>query len=541
MATYSKNQPIQFTAPDVPCSTFDERCYKQFFFESDTIAFQNLITDGISGNICKNGDFSQANTTNTVNFWDLGIGQGAFSINTTNHNVESFGGSDTYLTKNLPMFVGRTYKVTFTLAGGNGIGTITPVVRGAIIESSGLPRSKPGTYIQYLTSLETGNFALKGESYGGTIDNIIIEELPGEWSARFLKTDNSVVAAFDNNFESANPLIGLVTTHNITGTEIKNYNIDSGTALPLPSCLRIKPYYISENRIQDPGFSQLFTNDDPTNTANHHKWIQQFGSNWTINNGVASCAGFTNANPPQQMVQYMVFNLTGTKAYKVGITVTAISNCQLYLNIDGYGITSLITTPGYYEYTVQVTPNPLFNIYGIIQVIANATSSSAGSVTVDNIFARELNIDDTAISQEFALLQDSDPKFNCTNYITYSCEDNAFGLFFPGHPFIPGFRVESEIKNPSWDEDVEDYRDSKGKWYTIYGASTTRHELCFSQLPEWMHNIVRIARIADKFKVAGKYYKPVKGGYEPEWKDFHKLANSRFQIVDQTEFNVNTY
>lgn len=133
---------------------------------------------------------------------------------------------------------------------------------------------------------------------------------------------------------------------------------------------------------------------------------------------------------------------------------------------------------------------------------------------------------------------------DCTVKLSGTNLDDAFGVNFSTNYYTPFVRVQGQLRTPTYEDDIEDEEDSLGSSKLIYFNSDKIYMLHLYQLPEYLHDFIRLLRGYDTFLIDGNQYL-AKGGYKPEWviqsNKVLDLANVDFNVKQKIELNKNKY
>lgn len=148
---------------------------------------------------------------------------------------------------------------------------------------------------------------------------------------------------------------------------------------------------------------------------------------------------------------------------------------------------------------------------------------------------------DEKICSECFRLQDCTPphrehlKLEWTNNDGDNSE--AFGFNY-AVPFTQSLYIVGGLRNANYSYDEEIFQTSIQERFPIYVAATKVKELWVHELPEYLHDALRLALVHDIFKIDGERFVKLEGEYAPDW----DTPNSMLApvIVNVTKFDQNT-
>lgn len=184
--------------------------------------------------------------------------------------------------------------------------------------------------------------------------------------------------------------------------------------------------------------------------------------------------------------------------------IDSVNNISQYsFNIDPYGLTE-----GCYHLEIYLT--------GTLGLCANDTISLPYLV---------------ASSQQIKLYT-SNP--DCAIQIDWTNNSDIFDFIYctsPGSCGIgQGMRLICLQWKPKYDEDGLIFKDSKSNEHILAAVSNPVYELLIDEVPEFVHNALRLAKLHDTFKINGVQYTTPAKGYNPEWNNLSKFAQVRLEI-----------
>lgn len=260
--------------------------------------------------------------------------------------------------------------------------------------------------------------------------------------------------------------------------------------------------------------------------------IKNFLTLWFFVDWTTSISGATHTTGNTDQLYYTTAGTTQGLTYLVSFTVANMtagsftvkigSSSAFAQTVSANGTYNLLVVSGTGNQWLMFTPTTDFN-----GTILNNVSVRLSPAAVTQ----------TSFSECFSL-RDS---HTCSKRLSWTNDDDAFGVPYGSLSVTNYLRVESERRNPRYPEEQENYVNSSGQKEITYGASEKIWTLLIGEQPEYIHDALRLAKIHDHFYIDGTEYVCMDGDYEPEWKDYPRLnlARSRFEIRKKTENNIN--
>ena len=258
------------------------------------------------------------------------------------------------------------------------------------------------------------------------------------------------------------------------------------------------------------------------------------GAEWSIGSGKATYNGFSDD------AIYQNINLIEGKRYlvKYSIVNAATFNCRIRVDI-GSGV--LIGFTGQWHQAVGTyTEYFISNYTGSFRfdfLVDNQHAGDAATISIDNV---SMGIYECDVSSECVSIADEWP---CTKLMRWigSQDGPAYALGFDWEDGLSfSLRLDMLLRKANYEEEVEDFIDSRGHRSIFIGSSSKTYEVFIDEVPEYIHDAIRIAKLSDYFLIDNVEYRPLKGKYTPEWKDELKWAQSRFEVYLQDENIKNT-
>ena len=122
--------------------------------------------------------------------------------------------------------------------------------------------------------------------------------------------------------------------------------------------------------------------------------------------------------------------------------------------------------------------------------------------------------------------------FPCTVKLAGWNNDNAFGIDFLGLNYNPIVRVDGELTKSFYGGEKINEEDSLGISETLYFKSEDKRNLFLSQLPEYLHNFIRLLIGYDTLQIDEVDYLALDAAYEP---DSERVSGKLVDLTDVTK------
>jgi hypothetical protein len=130
---------------------------------------------------------------------------------------------------------------------------------------------------------------------------------------------------------------------------------------------------------------------------------------------------------------------------------------------------------------------------------------------------------------------------DCTLLFSWTNNDNAFGFEFIDTLFNPIWRGVAKVWKSNYEADKNEYyTDSKGTRIALYVRSVKKKLLTINEVPEYIHDALRLAVKSDNFFVDGIQYVVEDGDYQPTWRNSSENAPVELEIIPYTQNTINT-
>jgi hypothetical protein len=119
----------------------------------------------------------------------------------------------------------------------------------------------------------------------------------------------------------------------------------------------------------------------------------------------------------------------------------------------------------------------------------------------------------------------------CTILLSWTNDENAFGLEYDGLNFEPQLRVKAKLWMPNYPKEKDVFKDNIGN-RTILKSETSKEELLtISEMPEYLHDALAIGVEHDDFYIDGVKYTNEETEYTPKWRKSSQLAPSELAVI----------
>lgn len=270
-------------------------------------------------------------------------------------------------------------------------------------------------------------------------------------------------------------------------------------------------------------------------------WV--LGSAWTIGTYLGSTVATVNGVGVSSILEQnnLANNFSSGLSYTITIQVVNYTRGTATLKLfngatEVFDAGSFTLQPdGYYTVTTGI----LTQNCDIIKI----ESSPFASFSIDVISAViDVDFSNNGLRTDCFKIAES---HECTVKLSGTNLDNAFGINFASNFYNPFVRVQGQLRTPTYEDDSEVEEDSLGVNRMIYFNSNKIYTLHLYQLPEYLHDFIRLLKGYDTFLIDGEQYFPTDKGYKPDWvvesNKVLDLANVEFNVKQKTELNKNKY
>lgn len=103
-------------------------------------------------------------------------------------------------------------------------------------------------------------------------------------------------------------------------------------------------------------------------------------------------------------------------------------------------------------------------------------------------------------------------------YLEWTNSDDGFGMNYTSVPLTHSLWIKGGLRNfdyPYLNEDI--FTTSGGDAFPVYVDSVKTKELWVEDVPEYIHDALRLGVVHDTFKINGLDYTKEAGSYSPDW------------------------
>lgn len=102
-------------------------------------------------------------------------------------------------------------------------------------------------------------------------------------------------------------------------------------------------------------------------------------------------------------------------------------------------------------------------------------------------------------------------------YLEWTNNDDGFGMNYTSVPLVHSLWIKAALRNADYPYEEDYFTTSSGTHFPVYVDSVKTIEMWAHDLPEYIHDALRIGVVHDSFTVNGKEYTKGEGGYSPDW------------------------
>lgn len=100
--------------------------------------------------------------------------------------------------------------------------------------------------------------------------------------------------------------------------------------------------------------------------------------------------------------------------------------------------------------------------------------------------------------------------------LSWTNNDDAFGFSFQS-PFTQTVYIQGGLRVPDYPYEEEYFTTSERSTFPIYVAARKTQELWIHEIPEYLHDAIRLGVVHDSFYINDVKYVKVEGSYTPDW------------------------
>lgn len=501
---YKNNAPVKFITGnyvghnDRTCHT-DQFKFCQYVERLDTTLYQVAVTAN-SVQLVTDSGFGAACGVNWTCGTDWNIAAGAAS--------KIPGGAGNSLTQSICIMNGRKYFVQFTITAISA-GTLSVFLGTAAIGTFTTTGVKT-IFVQPTVALSST--LIQFSDVAGTLNASITAVAVTEISqiGYEIETEDGVSIFTDI-------AVGTPTYFENTGM----ISVDWTQAL-VDGC-----YVICNHDSSD--YREMVCNGD-----------FQVDEQWTLNANWAIAAGVLTVVPPggDTAFQTLLHPLLAGRCYTITGTVSSYMAGNVFVTVED-GVPLLVGTlsgAGAFSFSIDLTSLPLKNL---IVFTADATAD----MSIDNvsILMQTICFEEDACSECYVLAEDFDDINICTQLLTWTNNDNAFGFEYENLSFTQALRHPSELWKPTYSLDQIDHLDSAGTSTILRAQSFKVSDLDMDFMAEYLHDALRLGIRHDTFNIDAAQHFALAQDYDPDWgagRD-SEVATVIIPVRATTEDNVN--
>lgn len=102
-------------------------------------------------------------------------------------------------------------------------------------------------------------------------------------------------------------------------------------------------------------------------------------------------------------------------------------------------------------------------------------------------------------------------------YLEWTNNDDGFGMNYTKVPLVHSLWIKGALRNADYPYEEDYFTTSSGTHFPVYVDSVKTIEMWVHDLPEYMHDALRLGVVHDSFTVNGVEYTKGDGGYSPDW------------------------
>lgn len=102
-------------------------------------------------------------------------------------------------------------------------------------------------------------------------------------------------------------------------------------------------------------------------------------------------------------------------------------------------------------------------------------------------------------------------------YLEWTNNDDGFGMNYTEVPLVHSLWIKGALRNADYPYEEDYFTTSSGNHFPVYVDSVKTIEMWVHDIPEYIHDALRIGVVHDSFTVNGSQYAKSDGGYSPDW------------------------
>lgn len=212
------------------------------------------------------------------------------------------------------------------------------------------------------------------------------------------------------------------------------------------------------------------------------------------------------------MAEYTLgYSLESGKCYYISGTTSDVGGGESVLFELGDGIT--------YETIGTITTNGgfalLFNYDGSPEY-TKIKITVTGDLKVSDIKLRLQDQCRDKVCSECYRVDNCEPPHREHLLLEWTNNEDGLGFSY-SMAFTQSLYIVGGIRNADYPTDEEIFSDSDQSRYQVYAASLKTKELWIHDLPEYIHDAIRLAVVHDDFYINGEKWVKTEGAYTPDW------------------------
>lgn len=102
-------------------------------------------------------------------------------------------------------------------------------------------------------------------------------------------------------------------------------------------------------------------------------------------------------------------------------------------------------------------------------------------------------------------------------FLEWNNNDDGFGMNYTSAPLTHSLWIKGGLRNADYPYQEDYFTTSGGTHFPVYVDSVKTVEMWVEDLPEYIHDALRLGVVHDNFTVNGLPYSKAEGGYSPDW------------------------
>ena len=506
------------------------REFCQIVHSGDTTPFQVEVSEDTGTNIVTNGTFATDTSWTKGTGWTIAGGVGV--------HTSSGGGA---LSQSIAAIKASTYyKIVFTINTYSNSQTLSVVFAGDTVKTL----NATGTYTVYwFTDAILGGTTLSFTPHATTnltIDNVSVTQMTTiSYGIKDLN-DDVVKIVYDGT--------GITYYQTMASIEVDWSTIEDG-------CYRL---FLIENG------TNLFTQGDNGTFETTSDPGGEPPSDWGITQGNCTIRyGSAHFYTGTKSMECEIGQVTaGTKLLWNTTASIAVEANSVYV-IDGY-FKDPIDDSRFQNIEMYFKAQDIVSIstvsymcqtnvgnWNYIRTVFNSESNTNIKVQFLGIFpvstvGFSLNqyIDQVSVRGPINIESECFKKgtFGCTQVLSWSNTENAYGFIYEGTSFEHQIRLDSKLWKPKYPKDKKEvFVDSAGNRRILTSRTKKEEILNIGEIPEYLHDAISIGLEHDNFYIDGVKYINEETDYDPNWRNSSMLGPVQVTVTKDSQDLSNSY